>query len=414
MTTQAQAGRPHGIRSLDAVLTAACNLKCSYCYQNERKSPGMSWEVLRAAIDLVLDSQHRQVDLNFYGGEPLLELPLIRRAIGYAERNRSGGPRIRYGLTTNGTLMSPSVASFLARHQVRTQLSFDGVAAQELRGKGTFAQLDRLLDYLREEHPWFLRRSLSVNMTLTPATVPELASGFRYFLGKGIKKIDVTPVTHAPDWEVERIDQLDRQFGEVFEQSLRHYEETREVPLILFRRFEGESRERTPTRRMCDAGRADSVAVDADGLTYGCVMFAESYQSFPSRLLAEQLEPLGIGDVRAPDFEQKLADFPAVARGAEILNHKENKFSSYGRCDGCRYFADCVVCPASIGHSSSNTDPDRVPDFGCAYSLVSCKYREAFPAQRHPHEIFGRRLGRRRPLDARTRTTASAATPSAL
>ena len=41
----------------------------------------------------------------------------------------------------------------------------------------------------------------------------------------------------------------------------------------------------------------------------------------------------------------------------------------------------CGVCPVSIGHQPGNTDPDRIPDFLCAYNLVSLKHREQFPAQ---------------------------------
>jgi hypothetical protein len=44
------------------------------------------------------------------------------------------------------------------------------------------------------------------------------------------------------------------------------------------------------------------------------------------------------------------------------------------------------VCPISIGHQPGNTDPDRIPDFQCAYNLVSLEYRERFPVQPGPRE----------------------------
>jgi hypothetical protein len=32
----------------------------------------------------------------------------------------------------------------------------------------------------------------------------------------------------------------------------------------------------------------------------------------------------------------------------------------------------------SIGHIPGNRDPNRIPDFPCAYNLVSLKYRDLF------------------------------------
>ena len=69
------------------------------------------------------------------------------------------------------------------------QLSFDGVpAAQDLRGPGTFAVLDRLLDRLREDHPDFFSEKLSVALTLVPSTIPFLADSIEYFLRKGVQQ----------------------------------------------------------------------------------------------------------------------------------------------------------------------------------------------------------------------------------
>ena len=48
----------------------------------------------------------------------------------------------------------------------------------------------------------------------------------------------------------------------------------------------------------------------------------------------------------------------------------------------------CAICPVSIGHQPGNTDPHRIPDFLCAYNLVSLKYREKFPRQPDVRDIL--------------------------
>ena len=42
---------PGDISKLDVVLTAGCNLRCSYCYQNDKKPKRMDWETLQASAD---------------------------------------------------------------------------------------------------------------------------------------------------------------------------------------------------------------------------------------------------------------------------------------------------------------------------------------------------------------------------
>ena len=73
------------VRQVCVVLTAQCNLRCAYCYQNARRPGSMSWPVLCSAVDLLLSSSEHRVELAFLGGEPLLEFDLFRRAADYAK-----------------------------------------------------------------------------------------------------------------------------------------------------------------------------------------------------------------------------------------------------------------------------------------------------------------------------------------
>ena len=82
----------------------------------------MSWGVLRSALDLLLRSDHPEPELIFYGGEPLLELPLIMRAIEYLEAESGGN--VAVSVFTNGTLLDRGTMRLLARRGVDTQISF--------------------------------------------------------------------------------------------------------------------------------------------------------------------------------------------------------------------------------------------------------------------------------------------------
>jgi sulfatase maturation enzyme AslB (radical SAM superfamily) len=376
------------IGTLGVVLTAECNLRCAYCYQNAKKPLRMTWGTLRTALDLALASRSGTLDLYFTGGEPLLEFPTMRRAVEYVEANRPPGKQVRYGITTNGTLVTPEIASFLEDRLFDVMLSFDGIAgAQDFRGPGTFAALDRLLDRLRTRHADFYRWNVTICMTVAPSTAAHLPASVDYFLGKDAQKISVSPsFIPDPSWSVERIAELERAFDLVAESSLRHARTTGKVPVLAFRNRGGQTG-CTEERPMCGIAQGNGFAVDVDGQAYGCVTIAGSYQEFASPFMRERMDPMRMGSIHDPAFPERFASFPEAVRRAGMFHGKENKHSIYRRCAECDLFASCSVCPASIGHLPGNTDPDRMNDFCCAFNLASLKHRRRFPRERTPHDL---------------------------
>lgn len=72
-------------------LTEGCNLRCEYCVYNEHhpdfrgySNRNMSFETAKKSIDLVLgDYEGEEFALSFYGGEPLVNFPLLKECIEY-------------------------------------------------------------------------------------------------------------------------------------------------------------------------------------------------------------------------------------------------------------------------------------------------------------------------------------------
>jgi len=351
----------------------------------------MDWPTLRRSIDLLLQSRRPEVTLSFYGGEPLLAFDLIERAVRYVSTRRRSGPRVKFATITNGTLLEGKVADFLARHRVRTRISFDGVPeVQDWRGPGTHRILLERIGSLRDRHPRFFREQVEVSMTVMSTTLPRLADSFAQVLELGFREIHLAAVDRDAGWRPELMETLDRQFERIWQLSVDHQQWTGEVPLLLFRRGAGQSVHAPVGRSLCGVSRGEALAVDVDGEVHGCATFARSYQKLPA-FLESRLEAMRLGSVSGAQLPARLAAYPAAAHAAEIFDHKEEKFSSYGNCADCLYLSSCSVCPVSIGQMPGNTDPRRIPDHLCAFNLVSCKWRDRFPAQRHPLEAL---LGR--------------------
>ena len=73
--------------SLTLMLTHDCNLRCSYCYMGAKSGRVMPESLGRKAIDRAIASleDKGELELGFFGGEPLLEPALLGSLIKYAQ-----------------------------------------------------------------------------------------------------------------------------------------------------------------------------------------------------------------------------------------------------------------------------------------------------------------------------------------
>ena len=381
------------LRKLHLVLTGRCNLRCAYCYQNRRSRGRMRWETLCEGLALAAASPAKELHLVFSGGEPLLEMPLIRRAVRLARTLRPEPGALRLAVITNGTLLRPETASYLVDQGFEVLLSFDGSpAAQDLRGRGTFAILDRRLEELRRDHPAFLRRGLTVAVTLTPRTIGGLAGAIRYLNWKGVRRITVYPVIGpAPGWSEARHRLLLAQFEKIVELSVGLHGAGGQIPFLALRAPE----HRPPPRRspvtrapgrpqgsrrsdaLCGAGHGEALTLGPDGEIAPCALWLESLQEHPE-MLRSRLEPLGLGTVGSEGLLERMASLKDLVTQVDLFNRRERKRSAYGRCATCRYREDCAVCPVAIALAPGNRDPHRIPDFHCAYNRAVLAAREEF------------------------------------
>ena len=151
----------HNIKSICLNVAHICNLACPYCFASGGNYKGaealMTLEVGKKAIDFLLDkSQGRPiVEVDFFGGEPLLNFKLIKQLVTYGnEEGRKKGKVIKWSMTTNGVLLDEEAAKFLVENDIGTVLSIDG--REDIHdynryfknGKGSFkVVMDNYLDF---------------------------------------------------------------------------------------------------------------------------------------------------------------------------------------------------------------------------------------------------------------------------
>lgn len=113
------------IKSMTLCLTENCNMRCSYCvysgkfpdmrsHTTSTMSESIAFDAVNWLKNHSMDSEH--VHLFFFGGEPLLQIDLIRRIVIYAN-DVFGEDKITFTISTNGTLINTEVIDWLGLHQ---------------------------------------------------------------------------------------------------------------------------------------------------------------------------------------------------------------------------------------------------------------------------------------------------------
>jgi len=178
-------------------LTTACNLRCKYCY--ERFKPYSPLSADERVAEKLLELARGGGSIHFFGGEPLLYFNIIRDIVEAGQKEN-----ISFGITTNLTLLTEEIASFIKERKISILASIDGIReAHDLnrvdaQGRGTFDQAIRALDLLKGYERVTIRGSFTVE------TLPYLFESYKFFLEKGWHNVVILPV-YESDWNEENL-----------------------------------------------------------------------------------------------------------------------------------------------------------------------------------------------------------------
>ena len=152
-------------------LTQTCNLRCVYCYGEggEYGERGMmDEETALAAVDWLLASsfEEKTVHVSFFGGEPLLNFPLLQRVVAYAKEEAAArGKQVKFGMTTNASLLTGEMIAYVAKEQIEPLISFDGPPEVHDRqrpfrnGRGSYRRVHANVQRLRAAVPRLTARA---------------------------------------------------------------------------------------------------------------------------------------------------------------------------------------------------------------------------------------------------------------
>jgi uncharacterized protein len=194
-------------------VTNQCNLSCQYCYEfgedkvatPEGKPKFMAWETAKSSVDyLFAESQGRKsVHITFFGGETLMNFPLLKQVVAYA-RSRAEELKVNidFSLTTNATLLSPTIIEYLAQNAIGVTVSMDGPKEMQDKfrvfsnGRGSYDIIKPKVQKLLATHR---TRPIAARVTMTSGAmdVRKIYQHLKHELG--FYEVGFAPVTTSPN-----------------------------------------------------------------------------------------------------------------------------------------------------------------------------------------------------------------------
>ncbi|MBW2977575.1 radical SAM protein [Candidatus Woesearchaeota archaeon] len=237
------------------ILTYKCNLGCSYC-PTIKANRIMKWGVAKRSLDLFSKLNSSDLEIKFFGGEPLLEFELIKKIVKY---NKSFNKNFKYELTTNGILLDKRKIDFLKKNNFELRVSIDGDKKTQLSGRGKNA--GKVLEKLNEKD----KEYVIVNIVISPKNVNKFYDNFKFLYSKGFRKFNLLPALFN-DWSARKITEFKRQLTKI-------------IPFVKEKRIYIKNKDILKTQYLFNEG----IVVDYDGAIYNSndilIKYFEKYKS---------------------------------------------------------------------------------------------------------------------------------------
>ena len=257
-------------RTCMLMVTHACNLNCTYCYELHKRNAYMdvnlAKEIILKEAQFVKESdEFDELEIDFMGGEPFMNFRLIKEIVEWLEEGAIDVPFICFA-TTNGTLLTDEIKDWLRQNKnaINIGASYDGNTEMQFTNRGT-GKYNVDLAFFHELWP-----NQGFHMTISKETLPHLAEGVLDMQAKGY--IVEAALAEGIDWTPADALKYREQLSILKNAYLKN---TSLIPFNRLTRFitvVNSSDTEKVQKKWCGTGKYMST-YDIDGKKYGCHMF---------------------------------------------------------------------------------------------------------------------------------------------
>jgi len=165
----------------------------------------MTWPIAKATVDLLLNSVSDDKLLSIYGGEPLLQFPLLKQTVMYArEMEKENNKHLTITCCTNSLLLKDEHLSFFKEFNVLIHVSLFGHEEDNdrYRAKG----FKKVIENLAKSSEVLGPTRTAACVCVTPQTVHYLREDIETIRQKtGTRVLTIEPIIEFESWKLEEV-----------------------------------------------------------------------------------------------------------------------------------------------------------------------------------------------------------------
>lgn len=323
-------------------ITNDCNLRCKYCYAHGGSYLSQACIMNKNMLDTIINvfyARFAQIPIiQFFGGEPLLNIPLIQYACERIRRiDKERHYTTTFGLVTNGTIMNDIFIKLVKTYNIKVTVSYDGnphindLLRVNIKGYGVtniiLANIKKLKEATGEPN--------TIEVTYTQKHIDNNVKIIDII--KHIQKeihgtyIHLTPVggNELDDYVIKNLDVFADSIDDIFHEAIQRKSKNSSIPSysLADRIFNALKDKNQKNSYICDAGFG-TISVSVNGIVYPCFMFTDQ-------------KDLALGNITDDDLftNKRFID----------LTQKLNTFANKDKNEVCRNCMISTICNGCLG-----------------------------------------------------------------
>jgi sulfatase maturation enzyme AslB (radical SAM superfamily) len=233
----------NGIEKMVFMLTHRCQLRCRYC-RAKKFNADMSKEIFLEGLTVLKDSLREEIQIHFFGGEPLLMYPLIVEGTKYAKNIfRNTSKKVSLSITTNALLLDEEKIEFFKKNNFFIETSFEGDIRLQLTNRRAQIKDEGLYKKILDNIKLLIKKKVNFRVitVIMPKDVNKLFEVFIKLVEMGIKNIQINYALEVI-WNDYQLGILMEEYARIKEYVEKHKDvnfvnlsRVREEPVILNR-----------------------------------------------------------------------------------------------------------------------------------------------------------------------------------
>jgi His-Xaa-Ser system radical SAM maturase HxsB len=276
------------------IITLRCDQICGYCHASrtnlDSQGYDMNEETARAVVDRIFETTSPSLTIEFQGGEPLVNWPILQFVVDYArKKNEVAQKALMFSLVTNMSMMDDEKANYLLDNGVMICTSFDGPREvhEDNRHLARASSYDAVTKWIAKLNDEYKKRgtdgqgaAVNALLTVTRATLGKPREVVDEYVKLGLKAIHLRPLNPfgfaTKTWE--RIGYSGDEYLNFYRAALDYVIELnksgveileKKLALYLQKIFTDEDPNYMELRSPCGAGTGQ-MAYNYDGKIYTC------------------------------------------------------------------------------------------------------------------------------------------------